>query len=391
MRLLHRHRNKQKHSPPLPCSEDHQSPFTSITPLPPIRNFSYPAAVLQTHSTTLPESAAQSSGQSYVKDASQNPSTKERPLRQGGGIETPFYWASSYIPLRGEENFTSADLEISTSTSENARNTSQSQQSGEESQFQTSRASSRTVISGSFKKASLIKRFHIRHQIAKSVDLSSAYLPRSTSTPRPASSSGIAAVDTRTYPHKIGLAIEEEDNHPGTFLELVDDEMGLRRRISEMDLRMSPPRRMLSDQMQQPDPSAIAASANGNPTKIRPEEKLKAKDGKTRWVNQLKDWFNVGEPSSQDWKQLKKQEFHRHGIAMNDPDASAKLHAPIGAIPEEAIKPSSGPDPEVIAKKRAANRKQLPRAYGGCERTSGSISSESSTGSKEVNPIAPWA
>ncbi|OHW89833.1 hypothetical protein CSPAE12_11535 [Colletotrichum incanum] len=167
--------------------------------------------------------------------------------------------------------------------------------------------------------------------------------------------------------------------------------MGLRRRISEMDLRMSPPRRMLSDQMQQPDPSAIAASANGNPTKIRPEEKLKAKDGKTRWVNQLKDWFNVGEPSSQDWKQLKKQEFHRHGIAMNDPDASAKLHAPIGAIPEEAIKPSSGPDPEVIAKKRAANRKQLPRAYGGCERTSGSISSESSTGSKEVNPIAPWA
>ncbi|GJC79980.1 hypothetical protein ColLi_02818 [Colletotrichum liriopes] len=164
--------------------------------------------------------------------------------------------------------------------------------------------------------------------------------------------------------------------------------MGLRRRISEMDLRMSPPRRMLSDQVQKPDPSTFAATASGNPSKIRPEEKLKVRDSKTRWVNQLRDWFSVGEPSSQDWKQLRKQE---HGIAMNDPDASAKLHAPIGAIPEEAIKPSSGPDPEVIAKKRAANRKQLPRAYSGCVRASSSISSESSTGSKEVNPIAPWA
>ncbi|GKT42160.1 uncharacterized protein ColSpa_02341 [Colletotrichum spaethianum] len=167
--------------------------------------------------------------------------------------------------------------------------------------------------------------------------------------------------------------------------------MGLRRRISEMDLRMSPSRRTLSDQVQQPEPSVYATSVSETPTKMRSEEKLKLKDGKTRWVNQLKDWFSVGEPSSHDWKQLKKQEFHRHGIAMNDPDASAKLHAPIGAIPEEAIKPSSGPDPEVIARKRAANRKQLPRAYGGCERTSGSISSESSSGSKEVNPIAPWA
>ncbi|KAK6227058.1 hypothetical protein QIS74_00613 [Colletotrichum tabaci] len=210
----------------------------------------------------------------------------------------------------------------------------------------------------------------------------------------------VAAVDTRTPLHKIGLAVDEEDNHPGTLLELDDDddddddsedEMGLRRRISEMDLRMSPPRRVLSDQSQQSDFSTSAASISGITVKSKPEEKQKAKDGKIRWMNQLKDWFSVGEPSSQDWKQLKKQEFHRHGVAMNDPNASAKLHAPIGAIPEEAIKPSSGPDPETLAKKRAANRKKLPRAYSGCERTSGSISSESSTNSKEVNPIAPWA
>ncbi|KAK2004676.1 hypothetical protein LX36DRAFT_355830 [Colletotrichum falcatum] len=168
--------------------------------------------------------------------------------------------------------------------------------------------------------------------------------------------------------------------------------MGLKRRISEMDLRRSPSRLILSNQTQQPDHILFAADDSSvTPTAIRPEDKLKARDGKSRWVSQLKDWFSVGEPSSQDWKKLKKKEFRKHGIAMNDPEANAKLHAPIGDIPEEAIKPSSGPDPEVIAKKRARNRKQLPEAYGDSERASSFISSESSTGSKEVNHIAPWA
>ncbi|KAK1636742.1 hypothetical protein BDP81DRAFT_27641 [Colletotrichum phormii] len=166
--------------------------------------------------------------------------------------------------------------------------------------------------------------------------------------------------------------------------------MGLRRRISEMDLRMSPPERMFSDHSQISEYSASTASVSGSPTKKRRSEKSKPKDSKNHWVSQLKDWFSTGEPSSQDWKQLKKQEYHKHGIAMNDPEASAKLHAPIGAIPEEAIKPSSGPDPETIAKKKFANRKQIRQTYGGCERITGSVSSESSAGSREVNPIAPW-
>ncbi|WDK14177.1 hypothetical protein CGRA01v4_05458 [Colletotrichum graminicola] len=168
--------------------------------------------------------------------------------------------------------------------------------------------------------------------------------------------------------------------------------MGLRRRISEMDLRMSPSRRVLPDQVQHPDTIVFTpARFCVTPTGMRSEDKLKVKDGKSRWVNQLKDWFSIGEPSSQDWKQLRKREFHKHGIAMNDPEASAKLHAPIGAIPEEAIKPSSGPDPEVVAKKKARNHKQLPRTYNYSERALSSVSSESSMGSKEVNPIAPWA
>lgn len=228
----------------------------------------------------------------------------------------------------------------------------------------------------------------LRHKVVKSLDLSFAQL-RSQSPPRPASSLGITTVDTRTIaPQKIGLAIDEEDNHPGTLLELEDVEMVLRHKISETDVKMSSPRRVTSNQSQS-NCTTSTANVDRSPTKGR-REGLKPKDGKNRWVSQVKDWFSTGEPSSHDWKQLKKQEFQRCGVAMDDPDASAKLHAPIGAIPEEAIKPSSGPDPEALAKKRAEQRRLMRQTYGVRDRMSGSISSGSSSSSREVNPIAPW-
>ncbi|KAK1545329.1 hypothetical protein CPAR01_02831 [Colletotrichum paranaense] len=361
MRLFHRHRNKQK-NPPQPIQEDLLSPFDSPAPSPPIRNFSYPTAALRPPSGPSIFSSAQLG--IHLPPAGFGEARTSTP---SGLIEPPFYWASSYRPIREEE------IEPSTDSQSFISDTA------------------RAIFESSPKKASPQKRaFVLGHKFAKSVDLASTHL-RPPSPLRPASSSGIATVDTRTAPHRIGLAIDEEDNHPGTLLDLSDDEMGLRRRISEMDLRMSPPKRMFSDHSQTSEYSASTVSVSGSPTKKRRSDKTKPKDGKHHWVSQLKDWFSTGEPSSQDWKQLKKQEYHKHGIAMNDPDASAKLHAPIGAIPEEAIKPSSGPDPETIAKKKFANRKQVRQAYGGCERISGSVSSESSAGSREVNPIAPWA
>ncbi|KAF3803490.1 hypothetical protein GCG54_00004660 [Colletotrichum gloeosporioides] len=231
-----------------------------------------------------------------------------------------------------------------------------------------------------------------QHKLAKSVDLSSVHL-RPPSPPRPASSSGVTTVDTRTTSGNIGVAIDEEDNHPGTLIDLDDSEMnpkGLRRVASEMSLRMSPPRRMFSHQSEVSECSVSTPSVGGSPTKPGCESNSKSKKSKNRFLSQVKDWFTTGEPSAQDWKQLKKQEYRKHGIAINDPEASAKLHAPIGAIPEEAIKPSSGPEPEELAKKRAVNRKQI-RRYGSSLRDSSSVSSESSSGSREVNPIAPWA
>ncbi|KAK7459269.1 hypothetical protein Landi51_00861 [Colletotrichum acutatum] len=399
MRLFHRHRNKKK-NPPLPIQEDLFSPLDSPSPLPPIRNFSYPTAALQPPLAPPIFSSAQagihlpptSFGEAQTSTLS-------------SGIEPPFYWASSYRSIRKEEEGASTDSQsyISDTGPEATKKTTESeglprversspQNPGRRSLTgsQFTHPSARAVFGSPPKKASQKRAFVLGHKFAKSVDLAFTHL-RPPSPPRPASSSGIATVDTRTAPHKIGLAIDEEDNHPGTLLDLSDDEMGLRRRISEMDLRMSPPKRMFSDHSQTSEYSASTASVSRSPTKKRRSEKTKPKDSKNHWVSQLKDWFSTGEPSSQDWKQLKKQEYHKHGIAMNDPEASAKLHAPIGAIPEEAIRPSSGPDPETIAKKKFANRKQVRQAYGGCERISGSVSSESSAGSREVNPIAPWA
>ncbi|TDZ27024.1 hypothetical protein C8034_v005212 [Colletotrichum sidae] len=168
---------------------------------------------------------------------------------------------------------------------------------------------------------------------------------------------------------------------------------GLRRVASEFSLRMSPPRRMFSDesiQSQTSDYSASNVSVTGGPTKPKHQSSSKSKKSKPHWMNQIKDWFSTGEPSSQDWKKFKQNEFHKHGILMNDPEASAKLHAPIGAIPEEAIKPSSGPDPEALARKRAVNRKQLRHGHSNSERAMSSISSESSSGSRVPKDIAPW-
>ncbi|KAK1730685.1 uncharacterized protein BDZ83DRAFT_331215 [Colletotrichum acutatum] len=103
MRLFHRHRNKKK-NPPLPIQEDLFSPLDSPSPLPPIRNFSYPTAALQPPLAPPIFSSAQagihlpptSFGEAQTSTLS-------------SGIEPPFYWASSYRSIRKEEEGASTD------------------------------------------------------------------------------------------------------------------------------------------------------------------------------------------------------------------------------------------------------------------------------------------
>lgn len=86
--------------------------------------------------------------------------------------------------------------------------------------------------------------------------------------------------------------------------------------------------------------------------------KSKGKEDIERWLSQLKSWFVTSEPSSQAFKQHKKDIYKNAGVALDDPRASAKLHIPATIMPEEAIKPAGrGPDPEDLARKRAELRR----------------------------------
>ncbi|OTA96991.1 hypothetical protein M434DRAFT_27335 [Hypoxylon sp. CO27-5] len=109
------------------------------------------------------------------------------------------------------------------------------------------------------------------------------------------------------------------------------------------------------------------------------------KDGKYGWLSQLKGWVSVSEPSTQALKQYKKDTYNKAHIALDDPEATAKLHSPIGTLPPDAIKPAGrGPDPEEIVMKQIEQRKKkrLSRSRtGGTSQGSRSSSRYSSSSS----------
>ncbi|KAK3330386.1 hypothetical protein B0H66DRAFT_527742 [Apodospora peruviana] len=97
-------------------------------------------------------------------------------------------------------------------------------------------------------------------------------------------------------------------------------------------------------------------------------------------MHKLTDWLSTSEPSAQALKQHKKDAFQKAGISSKDSEASAKLHAPIGDIPAGAIKPTTGPSPEEVAKKRAEERRKLKQSLGDDVSGSASLKSPSSSG-----------
>lgn len=133
-------------------------------------------------------------------------------------------------------------------------------------------------------------------------------------------------------------------------------------------------------------PFDYPSSSTGGPIsekdKQRRSSKSKSKEGKGRWLSQLKEWVSTSEPSTQALKQHKKDTFKKAGVSLDDPQATAKLHAPIGELPEDAIKPAGrGPDPEEVLLRRAEQRRKARGSYSGMSsgsRTSHSFSSGSS-------------
>ncbi|KAJ2907030.1 hypothetical protein MKZ38_008598 [Zalerion maritima] len=109
--------------------------------------------------------------------------------------------------------------------------------------------------------------------------------------------------------------------------------------------------------------------------------KAKGMERKTKWLSGLKGWITTSEPSTQALKQHRQDTFKKAGVALSDPQAHARLHAPIGTIPGDAIKPAGpGPDPEKVAWKRAQGKKKGD-SYGGLW-AGGSVSQSSSTSNR---------
>lgn len=105
-------------------------------------------------------------------------------------------------------------------------------------------------------------------------------------------------------------------------------------------------------------------------------------------MSSIKDWMSTSEPSTQALKQHKLDTYRKAGVALDDPQANAKLHIPLCRIPEEAIKPCGrGVEPEEAIVRRMAEKRKARNSCSG-SRSSGSYSSHSSRGiSSKVAPF----
>ncbi|KAK8019670.1 hypothetical protein PG990_004808 [Apiospora arundinis] len=117
-------------------------------------------------------------------------------------------------------------------------------------------------------------------------------------------------------------------------------------------------------------------------------DKRKGKEGKGRWLSQLKEWVSASEPSTQAFKQHKKDTYKRAGIALDDPRAGAKLHIPTTTLPSDAIKPyGRGPEPEEMARRNTENKKRLRKSFSTAGTSQGSRSSTSQHSSMSSLPM----
>jgi hypothetical protein len=128
------------------------------------------------------------------------------------------------------------------------------------------------------------------------------------------------------------------------------------------------------------DKSSGDSSRHGSQGKdSRKDSKHKSKSSKGKILGKVSDWVSTSEPSLQALKRYRSDTFHKAGISVNDPNANAKLHVPIGEIPSDAIKPTGrGPEPEEVALKKADMRRQMRSL----QHPSGSRTSHSSSGER---------
>ncbi|KAK7228624.1 hypothetical protein V2G26_000794 [Clonostachys chloroleuca] len=138
---------------------------------------------------------------------------------------------------------------------------------------------------------------------------------------------------------------------------------------------------------QSTDDATLSSRAAPSSKNMDPEAERSRR--KPQWLNQIKDWLSVSEPSAQAMKEQRDKTFQKFGVDAKDPRAAAKLHLPIGKIPPGATTSTAGPTPEK-ALLRTITEKRKRRSYMSLNDTSCSLSSRGSEGSSEPNPVTPW-
>lgn len=113
----------------------------------------------------------------------------------------------------------------------------------------------------------------------------------------------------------------------------------------------------------------------------------KKRRSRPKWLTQLKGWPSTAEPSAQAMKEQRRSTYAEHGIVLGDPRAAAKMHFPMGKVPEDAITSTSGPTPEEALRQKAAQYRT--REYLGGQ-TSRAESSGSSLRPSLKEQIVPW-
>lgn len=207
-----------------------------------------------------------------------------------------------------------------------------------------------------------------QHKAAVSLDASRLLVLTQSSPDRPASSSGVPLIDTKLRPPSLTSGPDPSSlltSRENTFDFSTDPEeesLILQTTTSMKSLGMGPDRRV------KPLNSYVGSNTNALEDTSRSRRhdtamesvQHKGGDGKQGWLSQLKGWVSVSEPSAHALKQYRKETYKKAQIALDDPRANAKLHLPIGTLPQGAIKPAGrGPDPEEIAMKNKEQRKKI--------------------------------
>ena len=135
--------------------------------------------------------------------------------------------------------------------------------------------------------------------------------------------------------------------------------------------------------------SASTNSTNISGTKSRSlgsrKERLLGK------ISKIASWLTTSEPSSQALKQYKQEAFRKAGISPqhHNNEAHAKLHAPIGEIPPDAIRADSGMSPEEAMKRKVRERRRRRNEPCCCSSSGGGLTESSASWSSSGFFLTP--